>query len=323
MSVIEKAHQVLWVERRLPWRIKKRINRRNLRRIVTQRVFRLVRTTPPIESTNTSPYEIVTLLDKGNVDSYLLTIKSFMLHSPMDCRITVISDGSLGMQEKKLLAKHVRNINILEPIPTYPHLPSLTDDENLVLEAVRQEYIFIKKVFDLFYSTHCEFLITIDSDVLVLNDIDPTFFELGEQAAIKYNCDHDHSQHDDFFYLAERFMREMGFDNPVTNLNSGFFILSKDCFDLELIAKYIVYVHQNAQSYYVLEQDCWNVLASAIPSAPLPDSYLVGSNFEDYQRKELRAAATSIHYVSMVRYTSFEYLSNGLKIIQKARSRSQ
>jgi hypothetical protein len=304
------------LERRLPWRLQRVLTHTFYIRNLTQYVFRSVLKTKPISSNNHSAFEVSTLLDKGNMDSYLLAIKSFFMFSPISCKISIVSDGSLGPEECSLLSHHIDGVNIYSPF----EIGEDKDDElSMAMRNARVAYPTIRKTYDIFHSMSSENIIFLDSDVLFIKPLERSIFEVNSRARMIYNRDHDHFIQDPLFYLSDEFIKQKGLNinKRITDLNCGFMIFSSEVFDLKLIMEFISYLYKLSRFHTVMEQDAWNIVASTVPVQAMPPNYLVGENTRDYWQRLRNKDLISIHYVSSVRYRSLHYLQNGLRIIRQ------
>ena len=162
-------------------------------------------------------------------------------------------------------------------------------------------------------------MVLLDSDVLFMNKIEESAFDVQNHIKIRYNRDHDHSQRDPLFYHTEIFMKQHNIEmvNKISKLNSGSMILSSDVFNINLLVDYIFYLYKQSSLYPLMEQDSWNVLASTVPVEALPDSYVVGDFTAEFRDNLKKEDIISIHYVRGIRYRSFNYLMNGLEIVKK------
>ena len=300
----------------MPWRLKQILSHTYYIKRVTQYSFRAVLNTGPIVSNNHSSYEVSTLLDKGNINSYLLAIKSFVMHSPLSCKISIVSDGSLGAQESKLLARHIDGVNIYPPF----EIGEEKDDElSVAMRHARVAYPTIRKTYDIYQCMNSENIIFLDSDLLFIKPMERSIFEVGDQAKMIYNRDHDHSVRDPSFHLSDEFIAQKGLKihKRITDLNCGFMIFDSSVFDMKLIMEFICYLYKMSRFHTVMEQDAWNIIASQIPVRAMPSTYLVGDNTMEFWRKLKSDDLISIHYVSSIRYHSLHYLRNGLAIIRQ------
>jgi len=301
-------------ERRLPWAIKRRLTQEYIIMLMTKFSFKLVTATPPIRSFNDSDYEVCTLLDKGNVYAYLLAVKSFFAYSPVQCRITVVSDGSLQDRERRLLSKHVKGINIHDPFEI-----ELTEDKLLVaMKAAREAYHTVRKTWDIFQAMKSKIIIFLDSDVIFLRRIHRWIFDINEKRYMIYNKDHDHSVCDPLFYLTGEFISEYNvpIHNRITDLNCGFMIFSSKAFKMDLIQRYIHFLYRRSTFHTVMEQDCWNIVASTVPSVAMPSTYVVGDYGSEFMKKLHEKDLISVHFVGGVRYKSLAYMKYALAFVK-------
>lgn len=285
-------------------------------RHLTRYAFQAALNTRPIASDNRSEYEVSTLLDRGNINSYLLAIKSFAMHAPVPCKISVVSDGSLGNAERDLLSRHIHGVNIHSPV----EIPEGKDDDlSVAMRHARVAFPTIRKTYDIFHTMSSKNIIFLDSDYLFLKPMDRSIFEVGEQARMIYNRDHDHSVCDSLFHLSDEFIRQKGIKvlKRITDLNCGFMVFSSDVFDMNRIMEFIRYLYESSNFHTVMEQDAWNILASTIPVRAMPSSYLVGDPSREFWQRLDSDDLIAIHYVSSIRYHSLHYLRTGLKVIRQ------
>lgn len=316
MSVMERFYKTVFIEKRVPWRVQQILGHSYYISRLTRYAFKAALKTRPIASDNRSAYEVSTLLDRGNINSYLLAIKSFVMHSPVSCKISIVSDGSLGDEERKLLARHIDGVNIFPPF----EIGEDRDDElSVAMRHARVAYPTIRKTYDIYQCMSSENIIFLDSDLLFLKPMERSIFEVGDQAKMIYNRDHDHSVRDPSFHLSDEFIQQKGLKihKRITDLNCGFMIFDSKVFDMKLIMEFICHLYKMSRFHTVMEQDAWNIIASKHPVRAMPSAYLVGDNTMEFWRKLKSEDLISIHYVSSIRYHSLHYLRNGLNIIRQ------
>lgn len=315
MRPFMKSLQIIYQERRLPWFLKKRMSVEYIIKLITIQLFKLIRLTPKVISHNESDYEICTLLDRGNIDSYLVAIKSFSINSPINCRITIISDGSLRQKEKNILRRHIEGVNIFSPFD----IKDTNDDLLAAMKEARIAIHTIRKTYDIYQAITSKNIIFMDSDIIVRKPLDAFIFDVGNEIKIRYNKDHDHSIRDPLFFITKKFIEEneINIRKNITDLNCGFMVFSSDVFKLDLIMQYILYLHQKYSFHTVMEQDSWNIVASTTNCEAMPESYVVGDFGADFKNKLRDLDPIMVHYVGGIRYKSFNYLIDGLKVIKK------
>lgn len=316
LNIFGKFYEVVLVEKRMPWRLQRILKRSYYIRHLTRYAFKAALKTRPIASDNQSAYEVSTLLDRGNINSYLLAIKSFVMHSPVPCKISIVSDGSLGHAERDLLSRHIHGVNIHSPI----EIPEGKDDDlSVAMRHARVAFPTIRKTYDIFHTMSSENIIFLDSDYLFLKPMERSIFEVGEQARMIYNRDHDHSVCDPLFHLSDEFLRlkQIKVLKRITDLNCGFMVFSSEVFDMKRIMEFIRYLYESSNFHTVMEQDAWNILASTIPVRAMPPTYLVGNKSGEFRQRLESSDPVAIHYVSSIRYHSLHYLRNGLKVIRQ------
>jgi hypothetical protein len=296
----------------LPWRIQKALTGRYYSERLTQTVFRAVRRTPPLTAAE-GPVEVLTLLDRRNVNNYLLAIKSLLLHSPEPLAVTVLSDGSLRRVDVYHLERHIPGIRVLakEQIS----IPSAS------LPAIQTwctEYRYLSKLMYLPFASRQPLILFLDSDVIFRRNLPESFLRLGPGIAATYNRDHDHSRYDPHFrYLAD-YAGSHGISLR-TDLNCGLMLWDRARLrplDSVGFLEYLTRTHGSLHA--VAEQDAWTLLASQLPVEPLPIDFLVLSNWE-YNNARNRTRALATHYVSGERYRRLDYLRDGWRIIRLLR----
>lgn len=316
MNVFERFYKTVLIEKKMPWRLQRILSRSYYIHHLTRYAFKAALKTRPIASDNQSAYEVSTLLDKGNINSYLLAIKSFVMHSPVSCKISVVSDGSLGAEESKLLSQHIDGVNIYPP---YEIGEEKDDELSVAMRHARVAYPTIRKTYDIYQCMSSENIIFLDSDLLFIKPMERSIFEVGDQAKMIYNRDHDHAVRDPSFHLSDAFIRQKGMKihKRITDLNCGFMIFDSKVFDMKLIMEFICYLYKMSRFHTVMEQDAWNIIASEHPVRAMSSAYLVGDPTREFWRKLKSDDLISIHYVSSIRYHSLHYLRNGLAIIRQ------
>jgi hypothetical protein len=238
------------------------------------------------------------------------------VHSPIPCKISIVSDGSLGPDERNILSRHIEGVNIYSPIEIGE---DQQDELSVAMRHARVAYPTIRKTYDIYHSMSSENIIFLDSDILFVKPMERSIFEIDDRARMIYNRDHDHAVRDPLFHLSDEFIRQKNLEilKRITDLNCGFMIFSASVFDMKLIMEFISYLYKLSSFHTVMEQDAWNILASRIPVCAMPSNYLVGDNTRQFWDRLNSTDLVSIHYVSSVRYRSFHYLRNGLKIIRQ------
>lgn len=317
-SVFRKALTAILVERRLPYNIALRLRKDYYVRALATAVFRLVRWTPPVESTAASNIDVVTLLDRANLDPYLIAVKSFLRRSGLKARITVISDGSLTPAQLGVLARHVRGIRIIDSAKATVNALGYPER----LQTIYRDHVYVRKALALPLDDLKDTIVLMDSDVVFRQEVDPDFTDLT-QADLKYNRDHDHSTHDPLFHLAEGFMDRLPVRERVHNLNSGLLVFRRQVLNVDIVAKFLLYLDGKDKLHPIMEQDCYALLASTVRSAPLSDRYWVGCNPDHARDKAAGRRAIVKHYVSGVRYATCDYIRDGISaMLQMWRARS-
>lgn len=317
MNPLQKAYEIFVIEKRIPWFIKRRLDYKYYVKILVGWMFRLVRLTRPIESNEESDFQVCTLLDHGNVNPYLIAIKSFIGNSRIKPYITIVSDGSLNDKDKEVLRHHINGVHIHDPI-----VITEKDKEThrlLVADEARKKNALCKKIYDIHGIASRKVIILFDSDLIFFRTMDESLFNLDNNIKIRYNKDHDHSVRDRHFHNTQAFIERNSIPvhKLITDLNSGFVIIDSDSLNLDIMVKYIEYLYENNAFYLLMEQDAWNILASTVPSEAMPDSYAVGDNVNESRSSITKKEIISFHYVSSMRYHSLDYLAKGMKTVLK------
>jgi hypothetical protein len=307
-SILWRGVQALR-EGRLPYRISLWLRRETYIKALTEAVFRLVFVTPPIRTCREATLECVSLVGHGSVPAYLVAIKSFARFCGRQVRVTVISDGTLSRQELKQLSRHVQGVRILFPEDYRP--ARFTNGEDL--QEVRRRSPHTRKLIDLPFEDLAEQVVVLDSDVIFRRAVDEDFFDL-QGASCRYNRDHDHSVHDEMFHLAASFLEERGHRLAVSDLNAGLMLFESKALRTDLAEDFFLYLKARGAFHYVMEQDCWCVLASAAGAKALSDRYWVGCNPEHWSSAARTRAAVSKHYVGGIRYRTLKYALDVLAV---------
>ena len=299
----------------LPWRVQQAMTARYYLERLTQAVFRAVLRTSPLAA-GEGPVEALTLLDRRNVNNYLLAIKSLLLHSPEPLAVTVLSDGTLRPIDVQLLQKHIPGIRVLakEGIS----IPSAS------LPAIQKwctEYRYLSKLMHLPFASRQPLLLFLDSDVLFHRDLPANFLRLSPDMAATYNRDHDHSRYDPHFHYLKDYAAARGISLR-TDLNCGLMLWDRARLKPLDAIEFLEYVSQKHGCLHaVAEQDAWTLLASQLPAEGLSVDFLVLSNWE-CNTAQNRARALVTHYVSGERYRRLDYLRAGWRIIRLLRLRA-
>jgi hypothetical protein len=196
-----RALRAVFVERRLPCAVARRLKKDFYIRALTRAVFRMARWTPPVASSEDADLEVVTLLDRANLDCYLIAIKSLLCRSGLKARVTVLSDGSLTPADFDLLAHHVRGVRVIDSAKSKPNASGYPER----LQGIYRDHVLVRKALAMPLGDLKPTVILMDSDVVFRRKVDAGFTDLG-QVDLKYNRDHDHSAHDPWFHLAEAYM---------------------------------------------------------------------------------------------------------------------
>src|SRR5262245_49118387 len=181
---VKRGFRAVVTERRLPYSVQRFFSREYYLQKLCRLFFRLVRSTPAVECSQSSGVEAITLLDKTNIDPYLITIKSFFLYSGLRPQVTIISDGSLTQTEEQILERHVRGVRIIP----WENLDPTSLRAPQAMRDMCHKALFNKRVFCPPLSGLKDTLIFLDSDVVFRNPIDPDLTDLSA-VDLKYNQD--------------------------------------------------------------------------------------------------------------------------------------
>lgn len=308
-DLIAHAVRILFIERRLPYRIRIRLSSRYYIERITRFLFKLVRLSPPVYCDGDSSLETITLLDGNHVDAYLIAVKSLFYYSALRPRVTVISDGTISPKLQEVLHKHIVGIRIVSAGPDSSRWQ--TPD---VLRSITIKNVHSNKLLAIPPGDDGDTLIFLDSDIIFVNTIDPDLTDLTT-VDLKYNRDHDHRQHDPLFYFTDDYLRALSVPNPVHDLNSGLIITKRKVIRREVIEAFYLTAAAEDKIHAVIEQDCFNVLASLVRSEPLSDRYWVGCNPDHTQAGGGVAKPVAKHYVSGVRYKTLHYLCDAIAFL--------
>jgi hypothetical protein len=298
------------VEGRIPYRASVWLRSSTYIEIATEVAFRLVYLTQPIDSAEDASLECVTLLGHGAVPAYLVAVKSFARFSHKRIRVTVISDGTLSRGDLRLLRRHVRGIRIKNP----EDFQQARFSQGAELQEVRHRSVHTRKFLDLPFDDLAAQVLLLDSDIIFTREPGADFFDLSV-APYRFGRDHDHSVCDDMFHHVELFVRTKELPSLVSNLNSGLVLFQSSALNTELAEEFFLTLKRQNAYHYVMEQDCWNVLASASGGLPLSDRYWIGCNHEHWESRHLAEAAVAKHYVGGIRYATLGYLKDFLGIL--------
>jgi len=293
----------------LPWRVQRALSPSFYVEFATKALFRKVLSTRPLQ-TGDGTVEVLSLLDRRNLENYLIAIKSLLLHSPVPLAVTVLSDGTLGNQDRELLLEHIRGIRVLEKKDI--NIPSAYAE---AIAAWCKGYPHLAKLMYLPFASRKPLLLFIDSDITFRCPLCPSFFSLPAGVAATFNCDHDHRLYDPKFHYVERYASERDI-NLISNLNCGLMLWDAARLSpLECLGFLQYLLELDGYLHPVAEQDAWSLLASQVRALPLPDEYLVLSNW-DKNDAEHRRSAITMHYVSGERYRRLDYLRDGSRTIR-------
>jgi hypothetical protein len=275
------------------------------RRRIGACVLRAVRWTGPIESSDWGGLDVVTLLDRVNVDAYLVAIKSFFCYYGRPARVTVLSDGSITPGQKRLLQRHVRGLRLIETRGGVPNLPGRSSRlQKIYDENVRTRKLLALPVHDLKRT-----VLILDSDVVFRAPLGQEFV-LPEDVALRYLRDRDHRESDPLFHLADAFMDGLPVRKVVHNLNSGLVLLRKSALNLDLVADFLLYLDGQDKLHPLMEQDGYALLASMVESEPFSDRFWVSCNPEHWNSPDAGRCAAAKHYGSSVRWSNADYVAD-------------
>jgi lipopolysaccharide biosynthesis glycosyltransferase len=156
-----------------------------------------------------------------------------------------------------------------------------------------------------------ERIVIFDSDVIVKGPLSADIFDVS-QVKVRFNRDHDHSQHDAHFHRVGEYLRSRGCATRVDDFNSGFVILNRCVLDPKAVEEFWTLLARHGELHHLMEQDAYAVLASLWRSEPLPDSFMVGAR--SWERESRRSAVT-LHFTTAVRYWDWTYLREGLRFL--------
>lgn len=315
-SLMKKGVEAL-AEGRLPYRVARWFDRSTHIKLATQSIFNLVYATPPVATHPDADVECITLLDRGNLTSYLIAIKSFLHFSRQPAKVTVLSDGSLGEDAIRVLEQHLPDLRVIVPGTSWMK-PFRARAE---LQQLRARFVLTRKLLDLPYGDLKPSLVFLDSDVVFRRPVDAEFFAHGD-AAFRYNRDHDHRVYDKLFHHAVHFMQRRGIPPVATDVNSGLMCVRTSAIQPEVIEEFFCYLLDRDAAHDLMEQDCYNVLAALGGCRPLSDQYWVGCNPDHWGRTDVAQGAIAKHYVSGVRYRTFGYARDFLSILPALRGSS-
>jgi len=300
----------------LPWRVQRALTAAYYIQPLTDYFFQNARKTPPLAADPDSPLDVLSLIDRRNVNNYLIAIKSLLLHLPETPAVTVLSDGSLRADDVACLQHSVDGIRVLTQAEVAIPSPSAA-----VIKAWCAQYRYLAKLMYLPYVTEKPSIIILDSDVVFRQPLPSTFSQLAPGVAARYNCDHDHSRCDPCFHYLEEYAGARGI-RLIPNLNCGVMLWHRsELRPLDAVEFLDYVVRQHGFLHPVAEQDAWTLLASQLRTEPLPPDFLVLSNW-DYNDRPHRRNAAAIHYVSGERYRRLDYLLDGWRTMRAVTSRA-
>ena len=300
------------LKQRLPWRMQLALSPSFYVERLTDAVFRRVLSTRPLAAGDGN-VEVMSLLDRRNLNNYLLAIKSLLLNSPVPLAVTVLSDGTLRAEDRLVLQKHVHGIRVLERSDVT--LPAAAASE---INRWCDEYPYLAKLMYLPFASRKPLLLIMDSDVIFRRSLPANFFSLRDDVAAKFNCDHDHRVYDPKFHYLEAYAADRGI-KLIHNLNCGLMLWrAAHLRPLDSLGFLRQLAETEGHLHAVSEQDAWSLLASQSIAEALPDEYLVLSNWA-VNDVEHRRRAITVHYVSGERYRRLDYLRDGRQMIRLLR----
>ncbi|MHB1035982.1 MAG: hypothetical protein ACYC35_14915 [Pirellulales bacterium] len=279
-------------------------------------VFRPILRTKPVRTDPTSDNVLFTLLDRRNVNAYILAAKSFLRFTPEVC-LHVQSDGSLTASCARRLAYHFPGIIVSDAEASLRFIHEHASRDLLAVLPPFEITVYFKLVY-VMLRFGGKNVIQMDSDILLIRRPD---YVLEWMAGRGGDCFHS----DGGNRLADRF-HKIGFSCSkvrVSRFNSGFFGLRQ-----RLPPDSLVPILQRMResdpeliTTWEAEQGVWAVLLNSLDSVVCLDDLArdyVGSGWRTHAY--LQEHSTVVHFVGTTRFRDLIYLRMAREVIHQLRS---
>lgn len=280
--------------------------------ILNKALLNLVFITKPIYSNNNSQIEIHTLLCKRDIPIYFNAIKSFVIFSKLNPKIIIHDDGSLDINCRKRIQKHIINSNII----TRKTADNLINNKLKKYKSIlysRENYILLLKLIDVdFFSKNGAKIILLDSDIFFRRP--PTEIMewcRSDSSKILYTQEPNYwvvSKDGIPFYLRKEF-NWLNVNLPNT-FNAGLLCYKKGVIDYDLLEKYCKITRGWDNSFWA-EQSFYAIICGLYKSSALPIEYLNKHKFK------IKNPISRHHYDSKTRFNYFYFTKDLLRIYSK------
>jgi hypothetical protein len=276
-------------------------------------VFNSILRTPPMPMDPGSETILFSLLQKRDVNAYLLSAKSFLRYCP-PLNVVVQSDGSLDHHDCTVLRAHLPGIHIIDR----PSTESLVRGSvsAALLRLIRDTNWFVElKLLGPLVRFPQKYIIHFDSDLLFLKRPEAVLDCVSGRSRRTFYCPGGN-------VLAEPF-KKMGFDSSKVDLasfNSGFvgFFNSINPEALGPVAETIRERNPGLFSIWDMEQALFGVLLNQTEepfNLKSVDPNYVGSGWSTF--KVLAEEATMCHFVGATRFRNLMYPRLARRVVRE------
>ena len=275
--------------------------------------FRQISRTPPIQADPSSDVILFSILQKKDVNAYLLAAKSFLRYCP-PMNIVVQSDGSLDHESCQKIRAHLPHVSIISRSSTEELVRSQISKELLRLIGETNWFVELKLLNPILRFPD-RYVILFDSDLLFMRRPGIAIESIQSTPQRTFYCPGGNVLAQPFHDSGLKFPRV-----DIRSFNSGFvgFFNSIDIRMLEPIAEAIRKHDPNLFKVWDIEQALWSVILNETHSPQnlkSADSKYVGSGWSTFE--SLQNESTMAHFVGAKRFRNLMYLRLARKVIRE------
>ena len=289
-------------------------------------LFSAVLSTPPIPIDRNAPTVVYSLLNRPNVNAYILALKSLLRYRTPHHRLAVAvqSDGTLQDRCVRRLTEHFPGIAIFDRASAMQLIEEHVDRAPALrsclprIDAAHSLLPIYLKLLNVIFRFPDRPVILIDSDILFLRQPDVILEWIGTQAGDGFHSDGGSTVGADFV--------EMGFDFSrvsVRRFNSGLFGF-KNTFSAESLVpvfRKLASFRTNVYSKWDVEQGIWAVLLNQLNGLICLDDHRKGYVGNGWRtRAELKERSTVVHFVGSSRFNRLTYLHLAKEVVRDLKS---
>lgn len=269
----------------------------------------LFRGLPRYEYKADPDFELHTICGKQDLWMLAWMLRSFLIMSKLKPVIVIHDDGSMDTVTAELIQSKFDNVKFMFRGETTKRILEMRDLPDIIKKARMQCHFFLDKVIDTLVFSKAKRIVASDTDVLFYKP--PV--EIIDFVTGKTDCDalihrqiSDNATFDlmmDDFYSNKYKLKE----SKTALLNSGFFAINRDKFNLDQLVEFLTHVKRPLSDYFI-EMNCVACLFAQVNFQFLsPERYAVKGFLND--KMVLK------HYTSPRRYEMFAY---GIDAVKKA-----